>query len=299
MARSIGQRVGLGVGAAALVSLALLGAAASRSRASVSPTAVRVERDVQYGSAGGQRLLLDAYLPAARDGRPQPAVVFIHGGGWRAGDKSDFARAAVRVAQLGWAAFSINYRLEPPAAFPASIEDTLAAVRWVRARAARFGVDPTRLAAFGSSAGGNLAALVAVRGRGPLTSGTRVRAAVSWSGPLDLGALAAAPSFVAGIVTGYLGCRPAACRRRYAEASPVSQVDGSDAPVFLANSEREFIPLAQAKEMASKLAAARVPYELDVIPGDRHAGAYFDDAWPASLRFLERYLGPLPAAAQR
>src|SRR5215813_13084237 len=106
---------------------------------------VTVQHDIRYRIADGQPLLLDAYLPTPRSGRA-PGVIFIHGGGWTSGDKADLAPEAETVASLGWVAFSIDYRLEPPAAFPAAIDDTLAAVRWIRARAGRFGSDPRRLA---------------------------------------------------------------------------------------------------------------------------------------------------------
>src|SRR5690348_15922081 len=115
---------------------------------------------VHYGRSAEQTF--DAYVaPGARR-----AIVLIHGGGWRAGSKESLDPTALRFAESGWTAFSISYRLVPPAPWDAAKADALAAVRWVRAHAARFGFDPRRLAVFGTSAGGNLAALVATVGRG-------------------------------------------------------------------------------------------------------------------------------------
>src|ERR687887_2084532 len=136
---------------------------------------IHVERDLHYGASDQQTL--DAYVaPGARR-----AVVLIHGGGWHSGSKESLDPTALRFARSGWTAFSISYRLVPPAPWYAAKADALAAVRWVRARAPQFGLDPHRLAVFGTSAGGNLARLLAPVGRG-----RSLRAAAApWSGAVD------------------------------------------------------------------------------------------------------------------
>jgi acetyl esterase/lipase len=278
--------------AALLAEFAQGGGGAQCGAPSVGSSA-QVSSDVRYGSADGAALYLDTYVPAAARSR-RPGVVFIHGGGWDRGDKSLFSCEASQVARLGWDGFSINYRLDPPARFPASIEDSLKAVRWIRSHAARFHLDPTKLAVIGSSAGGNLAALIAVDGRGSRTRGSRVLAAVTWSAPTDLARLARTGSFAGRTVEHYVGCAPAACPKLYQEGSPVSAVDHSDAPMLIANSTSELIPLVQAKEMTRELTHARVAHRLVVIPGARHAEAYEGAVWKASLKFLERFLGRLP-----
>jgi acetyl esterase len=269
------------------------------ARPSQVDAGVLIERDVVYGRASGERLLLDAYLP--RGGRLRPAIVYFHGGGFRAGDKAyfapgeqAFAPSALRLVRLGFAVFSVNYRLEPPAPFPAAIVDALRSVRWLRAHARSFGVDPARLASFGASAGGNLAALVATIGRGPLDRSARVRAAVSWSGPMDLGLFdrELAPSSGSSFIERYMGCSQTVCPSRYAFASPVDHVDRSDPPLLLANGTAEIVPLAQAREMSSRLAAAHVPHDLLVVPGSRHAAEYDASVWARTVRFLLRNLPP-------
>ncbi|HEY7781352.1 MAG TPA: alpha/beta hydrolase [Ktedonobacterales bacterium] len=259
-----------------------------------------IRRDVPYAQAGGETLRLDAYLPQRTTGA-RPAVIFIHGGGWSQGDKRFWGPEAREIAQLGWVAFSINYRLDAPSPYPAEIEDVRAAISWVRAHAGNYAIDPARLALVGDSAGANLALLAAVEGAGPLDTGTRVRAAVSWSAPTDLAALARAATTCAPAgcthdsrfdeVEHYIGCDPTACPNRYAAASPTSDVDPSDPPIFLANSDQEVIPLAQAQEMADRLRTAGVPYQLDIIPGTRHALDYTSVAWPPTVAFLRLYLG--------
>ncbi len=257
-----------------------------------------IERNVPYRQVAGVTLTLDAYLPSPLGSR-RAAIIFVHGGGWRAGDKTSFAPGepafaptALRLAHLGFAVFAINYRLAPGARFPAAASDVSAAVRWVRTRARRFHIDPRRLALFGVSAGGNLAALVAAEGRGSLDRGARVRAAISWSGPMDLSRFDAQLGGPAHhpYVESYLGCPPTRCPDRYTSASPVNQIDPSDPPMLIANSNHEIVPLDQATEMTRTLANAGVAQQLLVVPGSRHAADYEAIAWGPTIRFLSRYL---------
>jgi acetyl esterase len=233
-----------------------------------APPTVHAEPGLHYG-AGPQREL-DAFVVSGA----RRAILLIHGGGWHAGSKDSLDATARRFAGLGWDAFSISYRLVPPAPWHAARDDAFAAVAWVRAHARRFGFDPHRLAVFGTSAGGNLAALVATVGRGR----DRVAAAVSWSGPMDLAQM-----------------HGNADARRYADGhaaalSPATYVSSDDAPIFLANSTHELVPLRQATAMAAKLSRAGVIHRLLVLPGTRHAVAYERDAWLPTLAFLQRHV---------
>src|SRR5437763_15792460 len=223
---------------------------------------IRVERDLHYGPRPQQ--VLDAYVVP---GAPR-AVVLVHGGGFHSGSKESLDPTALRFAQSGWSAFSISYRLVPPAPWYAAKQDALEAVRWVRAQSKQFGFDPQRLAVFGTSAGGNLAALAATVG-----SGRRlVAAAASWSGPMDLATFAPRNA----VVRRYVGC---SCPTRLRTLSPVSFVGAGDAPLLLASSAHELVPLSQASQMARRLERARIPHRLLVYRGSRHAVAYERDAW--------------------
>lgn len=263
-----------------------------------APAWVRITRNIGYRRVGSERLRLDAYVPVRR--RTHPAVVFIHGGGWRSGDKAffapgeeAFAPVGRRLAAAGIAAFSVNYRF---AQFPAAATDVTAALRWLGRHAARFQVDPARIAVFGASAGGDLAALVAMKsGRVGRTSGVRVVAAVSWSGPMDLALFdrELRHGSVHPFVEDYIGCGPATCPSSYARASPVSFVDGSDPPMLIVNGSDEIVPLAQARELARRLAHAHVAHTLIVIKGHLHAAQYSAQALVPTIRFLIRYLKPL------
>lgn len=247
-----------------------------------------MRRDVEYGTANGKRLLLDAYLPPSSPDRSRPAVVMIHGGGWRVGDKGSWAPEAERLAGRGWVAFSVDYRLDEPSPFPGEVDDVQAAVRWVRAHAGEYGVDPARIGALGESAGGHLAALLATLGSGALDTDARIKVGAAWSPPVDLIALARSRGDE---WSGRLmGCTLSTCPDRLAQASPVSHVDTTDAPLYLVNSTDELVPLSQAEAMAERLEAAEVDHRLDVFPGNRHALDFRDDAWGPTLAFLERHL---------
>jgi acetyl esterase/lipase len=214
----------------------------------------------------------------------------IHGGGWRAGDKASWAPEAIRLADRGWVAFSVNYRLDEPSPFPAEVDDVQAAVRWVRSHAAEYDVDPTRIAALGESAGGHLTAMLATLGRGSRDADARITVGAAWSPPVDFSALARSRG---GEWAGRLmGCTLATCPDRLAQASPVTHVDGSDAPLYLVNSTEELVPLSQAQAMAARLQGAGVDHRLDVLPGNRHALDFREDAWAPTLAFLEKHLAP-------
>ena len=254
-----------------------------------------VRRDVQYGTANGKPLLLDAYVPAAGEER-RPAVVMIHGGGWRVGDKASWQPEAEQLVAKGWVAFSINYRLDEPAVFPAEIDDVQAAVRWVRAHAEEYRIDPGRIAAIGESAGGHLAAMLATLGTGPLDRDARIRVGAAWSPPVDLTALAGSRG--AGWIGPLLGCNRETCPDRLAQSSPITHVDMSDAPLYLVNSTRELVPLSQSEAMAERLKAAGVDHRLDVYQGARHALDFRADAWGPTVAFLEKHLAPAPATEE-
>ncbi len=276
--------------AAALWSTAPAAAAPATQAAPATRAEIEVRRDLEYGTAGGQPLLLDAYVPPPRaDGSLRPAVVMIHGGGFRAGDKRSWEPEARRVAEKGWVAFSVGYRLGEPVVFPAAVDDVEAAVRWIRARAADFGVDPRRIGAVGESAGGTLAAMLGVRGSGPLDREARVKAVVAWSAPLDLGRLARDRG--AGWGTDLFGCAVAACPQAYADASPISHVDPTDAPTFLITSEEDpVVPATQSYDMAILLEEEGVPVRLTRLKGERHALDLRDEMWGSTLNFFDTHL---------
>jgi acetyl esterase/lipase len=179
---------------------------------------------------------------------PQPAIVVIHGGGWREGDKSSFSSDKFAVpgnivdfAQLGFVAVTINYRLSGEAPFPASLEDCKCAVRWLRAHAKEYNIAPSRIGAYGNSAGGHLALLLALVGKeanlegdGPYQDqSSLVQAAISDSGPIDL-LYQHQHGQLKQVISQFLGGPPTGARASlYKKASPISQIGRRAPPLLL------------------------------------------------------------------
>jgi len=279
------MRSAAGIAAAAALVITALAAPAGAAQGGVT-----VKPDVTYRTVDGEPLALDVYQPAKK-GKNRPAVVVVHGGGWSAGDKSLFAQQSNQLAERGFVAFSINYRLAPAHPYPAAVDDVEAAVAWVRTHAKEYGVDPKRIGALGGSAGGHLVGMLGTDGEGSLKTGHRVAAVVSWSGPMDFVSLAPAAATNAGrSISTFLGCLPDACSDTYAAASPVTHVDKTDSPMLIVNSTMELVPRSQADTMKAALDKAGVANQAIILPGTRHSRAYSDDVWNQTVTFLENYL---------
>jgi acetyl esterase len=279
------MRAAAGIGVAATTITLAVAAPAGAAQDDVT-----VKRDVVYRTVDGERLALDVYQPA-KNGKDRPAVVVVHGGGWTAGDKSLFAQQSSLLAQHGFVAFSVDYRLAPAHPYPAAVEDVEAAVAWVRKHAKQYGVDPKRIGALGGSAGAHLVGMLATDGAGSLESGHRVAAVVSWSGPMDFVSLAPAAGTNAGSsIRAFLGCLPDACPDTYAAASPVTHVDKTDAPMLIVNSANELVPKSQADAMKAALDQAGVANQEIILPGTAHSRAYSNQVWDQTVTFLENYL---------
>ncbi len=128
---------------------------------------VKVMADLEFAAPNGKPLLLDLYLPVGVD-KPLPVIVWLHGGGWRIGDRKLGPDFRVRFAERGYAMASIEYRLSGEALFPAQIHDVKAAIRWLRSVANEYGLDSGHIGLWRSSAGGHLAALAGTTGEGIL-----------------------------------------------------------------------------------------------------------------------------------
>lgn len=119
-----------------------------------------IDRDVVYSLPGGERLQMDIYHPQTLSSEPKPAVLVIHGGAWVSGKRQDMATMCEALAQEGFLAATVSYRLAPKHKWPTMVEDVRTAVRYLRSRAAELKIDPNRLGAAGASAGGHLALLL-------------------------------------------------------------------------------------------------------------------------------------------
>ena len=176
---------------AVLLVFVALPAKAQQPKGPKLPEGTKVERDLAYGP-NGERNKLDLYLPPKADS-PLPLIIWVHGGAWLGGSKAG-GGSALRMLGRGYAVASINYRLSNQAKFPAQIEDCKAAVRFLRANAKKYNLDPDRFGAWGASAGGHLVALLGTTGDVKELEGdgrnkevsSRVQAVCDWFGPTDL-----------------------------------------------------------------------------------------------------------------
>lgn len=236
-------------------------------------------RDIEYGNAGGERLLLDAHVP---DGTgPFPIAILVHGGGWSGGDKSgsnkpgdgaDISPWFETLSAANYTWFSINYRLAPANQWPACLEDVQTAIRWVKAHAAEYKGDAKRVAIFGHSAGGHLVLLVAT----DPAPDTRVQAVVGFAPVSDLvsdtirrGGPSPSLQKVFGLTSKEMD---AATRARLWDASPLSRVRPGMPPVLIVHGDADkTVPLDQSKAFIAKLKEADVPCELIVRPGVPHS----------------------------
>jgi acetyl esterase/lipase len=257
------------------------------------PDNVELRRDVVYGKGGGRDLKLDLFLPKTGTG-PRPGIVYIHGGGWSGGNRGAFQRQAAHLAsKRGYVGACIEYRLSGEAKFPAAVEDAKCAVRWLRANAKTYGVDPNRIAAAGGSAGGHLAAMLGVTdktaglegsGGNPSVS-SRVNLVIAFNAPTDLTALAGRAQTV-NPVSSFLGAMPADKPELYRQASPTTYVDKQAPPfLFLHGTDDRTVPIEQAKLMQRQLREAGVVAELAEYAGAAHG---FFNAPPFFQPTLER-----------
>lgn len=160
------------------------------------PSEVAAEADIAYRPGGSRAWRLDLFHPKAENERPRPGIVFVHGGAWRSGDKraGTFLNGAIEYAQRGYVTITINYRLTGEAPFPACIEDVKCAVRWLRAHAEKYNLDPNRIGAYGNSAGAHLVSILGLvkpdaelEGDGPwLDYSSMVQAVAASATPADL-----------------------------------------------------------------------------------------------------------------
>lgn len=247
------------------------------------PPAVRFTADQVYAAPEGQALHADVWAPAAPG--PHPGVLLVHGGSWQRGRRGDMAAVGRRLAARGYVAVSVDYRLAPAHRFPAQLEDCRAALRWMRREAPRLGIDPERIAAFGYSAGGHLAALLATD-QAP-DAGARVQAAVAGGAPTDLARFGDAR-----VMRRLLGEPLAALPARARAASPLTHASADDPPLFLYHGRYDWlVDPAHAVVLRDRLARTGVPVQyLEVPRGHFTTFALDDEPVAAATAFLDVWL---------
>lgn len=263
--------------------------AASLASSAPALAAHAVQRDIEYARVEDQSLKLDLHFPAPSVS-PAPLIVWVHGGAWRSGSRKEVPLAPL-VTQ-GWAIASVDYRLTPVAPFPANVHDLKAAVRFLRAGAGKFGVDPKRFIIAGASAGAHLAALVGVSNGHAALEGevgndraqssdvqgivsffgaSNLETILSQSTPYGLGVRVPALQL---LLRGQPEEKPELARL----ASPVAHVGAGDPPLLLLHGDQDpQMPVAQSLELLGAYERARLRVRFVPVHGAAHGGKAFYD----------------------
>ena len=267
----------------ALAFLICASIAAGQPRAQRLPEGTTAYRDLAYITDGHERQKLDLYLP--KEGKDLPLIINIHGGAWMEGSKE--WGTPLEYLERGFAVASINYRLSQHAIFPAQIEDCKAAVRWLRAHASEYRLDPNRFATMGGSAGGHLAAMLGTTGDVKefdvgenLSVSSRVQAVVDNFGPTDVSQMDA-HRLPNGMIhdtpdspeSQLVGGPIQQNKDKVARANPITYVTKDDPPFLICHGDRDpLVPHHQSELLAAALQQAGVPVTFYTVKGGGHGG---------------------------
>ncbi|MCE0496590.1 MAG: alpha/beta hydrolase [Methylacidiphilales bacterium] len=244
--------------------------------ASATPPGVVALHDVVIGKGGARDLHAEVAYPVNATGL-LPAVIFIHGGGWAAGSHKQ--SPVYELAQNGYFAASIEYRLSKEAKWPAQIQDCMLGVRWLRANAAQYHVDPNRIGVWGASAGGHLVACVGTmtdvkeyQGDGGYPGvSSAVQAVVDYFGPTDFTDPASNPPRTVGQHLLLFGVPYAQNPALWKSASPLFYVKAGDPPMLIAHGDADVtVPIAQSIMFDAALTKAGVPHQFIVVKNGGH-----------------------------
>ena len=265
------------------------------------PPGVRVHEGLVYSTIGTRELRMDILVPSAARETPRPAVILIHGGGWRSGDRSQTIPMARRLAEAGYVSAAVEYRLSPEALYPAAVHDLKAAIRFLRANSARFGIDTARIAALGCSAGGQLAAFLGTTNNNRAFEGSTgwpahssaVQAVVDIDGVLDfntpdeIGADSVAARTKAASL--WFGGTIFEKPHLWTDASPTTHVGPATAPIAFINSALDRYHFGR-DAMIQKLNALGIYSEVHTIPDTPHPFWFFEPWFDITCKHVTAFL---------
>jgi pectinesterase len=264
------------------------------------PPGVTLHRDVVYRTILTRQLHMDICVPPQGSPGVAPAVILIHGGGWRSGDKSMELPMALQLAGRGFVTATVEYRLSPEALYPASVLDLKAAIRWLRAHASTYGIDTLHIAAYGCSSGGHLASLLGVtNGRQEYEEGehprcsSSVQAVVDIDGPLDLthpeesgkDSIPSKPSSA----KRWLGVRYADAPALWKKASPVTHLHAGMPPMLFVNSSLPRYHVGRDAAVDT-MKQHHIYYEIHTIPDTPHPFWLFKPWQPGVVNYVGKFL---------
>ena len=283
-----------------LLLVTLLAADVGLAAELVVPETVVFERDIEYSNPDNQHLQLNLARPRTTTGR-LPAVVFIHGGGFRAGTRDGYNAQCVKFAERGFVAVTVTYRLAPKYQFPAQVHDVKAAVRWLRANAGKYQIDPVRIGVTGGSAGGHLAQFLGVTtgvkefegDGGNAAESSGVTCVVNQYGPSDFTKSYGKSVDAAEVLPLFLNGNLETARQRHIASSPLNWVTPAAVPtLILHGTDDKYVAYEQAVWMRDRLQSSGVEVELITFEGAGHGfkGADAEKAEQATFSFFEKHL---------
>ena len=287
------------LGCMALISAAEEAAATATPSSPSVASAVEFTPNVVYGRGGDVDLHLDIARPIDQID-PSPCVVFIHGGGWRMGDKSMHAKHVQSFAQRGYVAATVQYRFCPKYRFPCQVEDVKCAVRYLRANADKYGIDQDRIGAVGFSAGAHLAMMLGTMDEADGLEGTggwegqasKVQAVVSYFGPTDF-RTGPVPLTAEPLLNDFIGGPRDDHEEAWHAASPAKYVNKGDAPMLLFQGTNDpLVPFTQAMQLATEMASTGIPGRVELIMKMGHGwrGKELDRTTEATFKFFDEHL---------
>ena len=286
----------------ALLVLAIAILLTTSAHAAQPPADVLFEPDIVYANLPDQDLMLNLARPKDAT-NPLPCVVVIHGGAWRGGHRNLHNDLTWKFAQRGYVSATVSYRFCPKFPFPAQVQDVKAAVRFLRANAQKYNIDPDRIGAVGFSAGAHLSMILGVMDKadglddsGPNPDqSSKVNAVVSFFGPTDF--TAEFPPASVPLVRDFLGGTPQEKPEEHKKASPVTYVSPGDAPMLLFQGTKDpLVPWQQAVSMLEALTKAGVPGRVELLPGASHGWGQpeLNRTLLATYAFFEEHLKKTP-----
>jgi len=252
-------------------------------------------KGIVYKKIGNRSLQLDSYCYQSKEA--QPAVILVHGGGWKSGDKSHMEPMAVEIASRGYNCFSIEYRLSPEAKYPAAVFDVKSAIQFVKSNCAKFNVDTTRVAVLGCSSGGQMAALVGTTNGNKLfeekdktyKSTTDVQAVIDMDGILAFKHPQSQEGTVASLwLNGDYSENP----QQWEAASALNHVNKNNPPILFINSDMERFH-AGRDDMIKQLNAFGIYSELRQINKSPHSFWLFDPWFDQTVDYATQFLNTI------
>jgi acetyl esterase/lipase len=269
----------------------------------VIPEGVSFEKGIEYSNPDEQHLQVNLARPKQSTGK-LPAIVCIHGGGFRAGHRDGYNSLCLKLAQRGFVAMTVSYRLAPKYKFPAAVHDTKAAVRWLRANAGKYTVDSDRIGVTGGSAGGHLAQFLGVTAGVKMFEGdgghpeqsSHVACVVNVYGPSDFTKSYGKSVDAAEVLPLFLGGNLDTAYKQHIISSPLYWVTPQAAPTLcIHGTEDKYVAHEQAEWIIDRLKAAQVDAELLTLPGAGH-GFKGEDATKAESALFDFFEKRLKAA---